>query len=116
NRLYGLGSTDMKGFFAVVHEAVKAFHDSEFKQPLIILATADEESSMDGARALVELGRPRARYAVVGEPTGLTPVHMHKGVMMETLRVQGQSGHSSNPALGKNALEAMHEVISELLV
>jgi len=34
---------------------------------------------------------------------------------METIRIQGQSGHSSNPALGKNALEAMHEVITVLL-
>jgi acetylornithine deacetylase len=34
---------------------------------------------------------------------------------MERLHVQGQSGHSSNPALGKNALEAMHEMISSLL-
>src|SRR5690606_21914200 len=115
NRLYGLGSTDMKGFFAVIHEAVQEFIDTTLKHPLIILATADEESSMNGARSLVELGRPKARAAIIGEPTSLQPVFMHKGVMMETIRVQGQSGHSSNPALGKNALEAMHEIIGELL-
>jgi acetylornithine deacetylase len=114
-RLYGLGSTDMKGFFAVVHEALKPLVEAEFRSPLIIVATADEESSMDGARALVRQGRPHARYAVIGEPTGLRPVNRHKGVMMERLRVQGQSGHSSNPALGRNALEAMHEMISALL-
>ncbi|MEX0827552.1 MAG: acetylornithine deacetylase [Haliea sp.] len=114
-RLYGLGSTDMKGFFAVIHEAVQDFLDADFKQPLIILATADEESSMEGARSLVSLGRPRARYAVIGEPTGLKPVNMNKGVMMEAIRIQGKSGHSSNPALGNNALEAMHEVIAALL-
>ncbi|MGV3590830.1 MAG: acetylornithine deacetylase [Gammaproteobacteria bacterium] len=114
-RLYGLGSTDMKGFFAVAHEALKAFTDAPFRQPLIVVATADEESSMDGARALVQLGRPQARYALVGEPTGLRPVNRHKGVMMERLHVQGRSGHSSNPALGRNALEAMHAMIAELL-
>lgn len=115
SRLYGLGSTDMKGFFAVLHAALQIFKDATFKRPLIILATADEESSMDGARALVRQGRPRGRYALIGEPTGLRPVNRHKGVMMERIRVQGQSGHSSNPALGKNALEAMHEMIGELL-
>ncbi len=115
-RLYGLGSTDMKGFFAVAHEAISTLAAEHFKQPLIIVATADEESSMDGARALAKLGRPKARYAVIGEPTGLKPVTRHKGVMMERLHVQGQSGHSSNPALGKNALEAMHDMIAELLV
>ena len=117
DRLYGLGSSDMKGFFAVIYAALEPLlkQDLKFKQPLIILATADEESSMNGARALAKLGKPKARYAVIGEPTGLIPVNMHKSIMMETIRIQGQSGHSSNPALGKNALEAMHEVITVLL-
>ncbi len=117
NRLYGLGSSDMKGFFAVIYAALEPMlkQDLNFKQPLIILATADEESSMNGARALAKLGKPKARYAVIGEPTGLRPINMHKSIMMETIRIQGQSGHSSNPALGKNALEAMHEVITALL-
>lgn len=117
NRFYGLGSTDMKGFFAVVYAALEPLlkQSSDFRQPLIILATADEESSMDGARALARMGRPKARYAVIGEPTSLQPINMHKSVMMETIRIQGKSGHSSNPALGNNALEAMHEVIAELL-
>lgn len=118
DRLYGLGSSDMKGFFAVVYAALEPLlkQDISFKQPLIILATADEESSMNGARALAKLGKPKARYAVIGEPTGLKPINMHKSIMMETIRIQGQSGHSSNPALGKNALEAMHEVITALLL
>lgn len=116
NRLYGLGSADMKGFFAVIHEALRQqpLQAAELQQPLILLATADEESSMDGARQLAELGRPKARAAVIGEPTSLVPVHMHKGIMMETIRIQGRSGHSSNAALGRNALDAMHEIISEL--
>lgn len=40
---------------------------------------------------------------------------MHKGMMMEAVTVTGQSGHSSNPALGVNALEGMHRVIGDLL-
>ena len=115
NRFYGLGSTDMKGFFPIAIEAAKSFRDKPLQQPLIILATADEETSMAGARALVKAGRPKARYAVVGEPTGLKPIRMHKGAMMEAVRITGQTGHSSNPALGANALEAMHTVIGELL-
>lgn len=114
-KLYGLGATDMKGFFPVVLAAVKSLLDQDFKQPLIILATADEETSMSGARALAELGRPKARCAVVGEPTGLKPIRMHKGIMMEAIRVQGLAGHSSNPALGNNAMETMHQVMSNLM-
>ena len=115
NRLYGLGATDMKGFFAVVHDAVQPFSNADLKQPLIILATADEESSMKGARTLAAQGKPKARAAVIGEPTNLHPINMHKGIMMEGVHIQGQSGHSSNPALGRNALEAMHEVIGALM-
>lgn len=61
NRFYGLGATDMKGFFPIALEAAKSFAGKALKQPLIILATADEETSMAGARALVKAGaRKRA--------------------------------------------------------
>ena len=114
NRWVGLGSCDMKGFFALVIEAVRPLLDQPFKQPLLILVTCDEETSMAGARALVEAGRPLGRAAVIGEPTGLKPIRMHKGVMMERIDILGRSGHSSDPDLGHSALEAMHDAISEL--
>lgn len=114
-RLYGLGSTDMKGFFPVALAAAAPFLQQRLRQPLILLATADEESSMNGARALAAAGKPRARAAIIGEPTSLVPVRMHKGIMMEAVRVTGQAGHSSNPALGNSALEGMHTVMGDLL-
>ena len=116
NRLYGLGTCDMKGFFALVIEAARGFRAKDLQQPLVVLATADEESSMAGAMALVELGRPKERYAVIGEPTGMRPVYQHKSILMESIEVVGQAGHSSNPALGSSALEAMQEVIQRLLL
>jgi acetylornithine deacetylase len=114
-RLYGLGSTDMKGFFPLAIAAASAFRDTPLKHPLIVLATADEESSMNGARALVEAGRPKARAAIIGEPTSLVPVRMHKGIMMEAVQITGRAGHSSNPALGNSALEGMHTVMGDLM-
>lgn len=114
-RFYGLGATDMKGFFPVALAAIQQFQTTNFQQPLIVLATADEESSMSGARHLAALGKPKARYAVIGEPTGLKPIRLHKGIMMEAVRIKGQAGHSSNPKLGINALEAMHLAIGELI-
>ncbi|RDE18737.1 acetylornithine deacetylase [Motiliproteus coralliicola] len=114
-RFYGLGSCDMKGFFALAIEAARQFVGQPLQQPLIILATADEETSMSGARALALAGKPKARRAVIGEPTGLKPVYLHKGMMMERVRLTGRAGHSSNPALGNNAMEAMHRLIAELL-
>ena len=114
-RLYGLGSTDMKGFFPLAIAAASAFRDTPLKHPLLVLATADEESSMNGARALVEAGRPNARAAIIGEPTSLVPVRMHKGIMMEAVQITGRAGHSSNPALGNSALEGMHTVMGDLM-
>lgn len=114
-RFYGLGSCDMKGFFPIAIEAAAAFADQTLRAPLIILATADEESSMAGAEALVELGRPQARYALIGEPTGMVPIRQHKSIMMESIAITGQAGHSSNPELGNNALEAMQDIMTRLL-
>ena len=115
NRFYGLGSCDMKGFFPLVLAAVAAVDKNTLKAPIFILATCDEETSMSGARALASLGLPKARAAIIGEPTGLRPINMHKGIMMESVKITGKAGHSSNPNLGNNAMEAMHSVISELL-
>lgn len=115
NKLFGLGATDMKGFFPIAIEAAKAFLDKPLKEPLIILATADEESSMDGARELAAQGAPKARFAVIGEPTDLKPIRMHKGMMMNAITVEGRAGHSSDPSLGNNAMEAMHIVMADLL-
>jgi len=116
NRLYGLGTADMKTFFALVLTAIAQLSPPlSLRQPLIILATADEESTMSGARALVTAKQFQARYAVIGEPTGLRPVRMHKGIFMEAIHLWGQSGHSSDPTLGNSALEGMYSVIGELL-
>lgn len=114
-RWYGLGVCDMKGFLALAVEAAAAVAAQSLAQPLIVLATADEESTMAGAKALVEAGRPKARYAVIGEPTGLKPVRLHKGILMERIRVHGQAAHSSRPDLGANAIEGLHGVLSSLL-
>ncbi|MDG4551788.1 MAG: acetylornithine deacetylase [Candidatus Contendobacter sp.] len=114
-RIYGLGAADMKSFLALAIAAAMEFRAADLRQPLVILATADEESSMAGARALAAVGRPLGRHALIGEPTGLKPVRLHKGILMEAIRLEGKSGHSSNPALGVNALEGMHRVIGELL-
>lgn len=114
NRFYGLGTCDMKGFFALVLQAVAHYQASDFRQPLMVLATADEESSMSGARALADMSKPKGRYAVVGEPTSLRPIRMHKGIIMESVRLVGKAGHSSNPDLGINSIDAMYDVLGEL--
>ena len=114
-RLYGLGCTDMKAFFAIAIAAVQDLSVKDLTHPLTLVATCDEESSMAGAKALLASGRALGRYAVIGEPTELRPIHMHKGILTESIVIDGQSGHSSDPSLGANALEAMHQALSIVL-
>jgi acetylornithine deacetylase len=114
-RWYGLGVSDMKCFFAIVLDVLKEIDPGSLKQPLYVLATCDEESNMSGAKALVDAGRTLGRHALIGEPTGLRPVNMHKGVLFELIRLTGRAGHSSDPGMGINALEGMNTVINRLI-
>ena len=116
DRLYGLGTADMKSFLAIAIEVAKEFVHQDLKQRLTIVATADEECTMQGARTLVDLSKKLGRYCIIGEPTSLTPVNQHKGIFMESIQLYGQAGHSSNPDLGKNALDGMRAVLNELNV
>ena len=59
NRLYGLGTIDMKGLFAFIVEALKEIDLKTLDKPLRILATADEETTMAGARAIANQLRAR---------------------------------------------------------
>jgi acetylornithine deacetylase len=113
-RVYGLGTADMKSFLAVALHAAAAFSANRLRHPLTIIGTADEESTMSGARALAHRNGTLGRYVVIGEPTDMRPVNLHKGILMEAIRIKGSSGHSSNPALGRSALEGMLEVAAAL--
>lgn len=115
NKLYGLGTADMKGFFAFILDALRDVDIATLKKPLYILATADEETSMAGARYFAESTALRPDCAIIGEPTSLQPVRAHKGHLSHAIRVLGQSGHSSDPARGVNAIELMHDAIGHII-
>lgn len=119
NRFYGLGTCDMKSFFVFIVEALKELKESgeinKLKKPLYVLATADEETTMAGARYFAEQQLLKADVAIIGEPTGLAPVFKHKGHMSHRINIKGKSGHSSNPAHGINAIEIMMDVLNRLM-
>nr|WP_211185848.1 acetylornithine deacetylase [Brenneria salicis] len=116
NKLYGLGAADMKGFFAFILDTLRDIDATKLTRPLYILATADEETTMAGAKYFSQSTHIRPDCAIIGEPTSLQPVRAHKGHMSSAIRIQGQSGHSSDPSRGVNAIELMHEAIAHLLV
>lgn len=115
NRWYGLGTCDMKGFFALVLGALQELPLNQLKHPLYILATADEETTMNGVKAFTSDTNITPDYAIIGEPTSLKPIYMHKGHLTQGIRIIGRSGHSSDPDKGVNAIEIMQKVIEQLL-
>lgn len=115
NKLYGLGTADMKGFFAFILDAVRDINTAKLTKPLYILATADEETTMAGARYFAASTIIHPDFAIIGEPTSLQPVHAHKGHIANVIRIIGQSGHSSDPERGVNAIDLMHGSICQLI-
>jgi acetylornithine deacetylase len=114
DRIYGLGSCDMKSFLALALEASSRIDFDKLARPLTIVATADEETTMKGAKLIADNGRKLGQYCVIGEPTGLKPIRQHKGNLTMSVEYLGQSGHASDPGLGNNALDGMHQFMTAL--
>jgi acetylornithine deacetylase len=113
-RLAGRGTTDMKGFLACVLAMVPEFLATPIERPVHIAFSYDEEIGCRGAPHLIErLPSLCARPAgcIVGEPSGMRPVLSHKGKAALELVIEGRAGHSSNPALGENALYPAAELL-----
>ncbi|WP_392553595.1 acetylornithine deacetylase [Orbus wheelerorum] len=115
NKWYGLGTADMKGFFAFILDALRDIDLKTLNKPLHILATADEEITMAGAAYFAQNTQLQPDCTIIGEPTSLIPIRAHKGFTANVIRVIGKSGHSSDPEKGINAIEVMHLVIGKLL-
>ncbi len=107
-RMYGRGSSDMKGFCACVLAAVPRMVAASLATPLHIVFSYDEEVGCIGVRgAIREIAdwpvRPRA--CIVGEPTMMQVVLGHKTKRSIRVTVRGKSGHSSLAPDFVNAVE-----------
>ena len=116
-RLYGRGSTDMKGGVAAF--VVAALELAQFVRSgpgLVLVITAGEEVGCMGSRHLEPqrslLGKAGA--IVVGEPTANYPVIGHKGSIKFHGHVQGVTAHGSMPHLGVNAIYKAAHAITRL--
>jgi len=120
-RLHGRGSADMKGFLALATRAALRLEPRELTAPLVLVFTCDEELGTVGAQYLhdhwsevePEVG-PLPRAALIGEPTRLDVVRMHKGHLKFRVTTHGKSAHSGYPHLGRNAIETAGRVIGAL--
>ncbi len=115
---YGRGSADMKGFVALALNLLVSSPDEGLTAPLALLLTSDEELGSLGAQAFRsaiddEVG-PLPGQALIGEPTGLRVVRMHKGHLKLEIVARGRPAHSGYPHLGVNAIERMTPVLQAL--
>lgn len=116
SRFYGMGVCDMKGFLAIAMTAAMRIRPNDLRYPFALVFTSDEEVGCVGARRLVEAKGKIADMFVIGEPTELHPVNLHKGYVFMRAILQGVRGHSSEPAKGRNVIErALPTLIQRLM-
>lgn len=115
-RLYGRGSSDMKGGVAAVVCACVSRSERLRDGPGVVLViTAGEETGCDGAMALARDGRlGGAAVMVVAEPTANAPFVGHKGALWLKARTTGITAHGSMPEHGDNAVYKAARAISRL--
>jgi acetylornithine deacetylase len=113
----GRGACDMKGFIAVAANLATEVEPAALRRPLALLFTCDEELGTLGSQHWVRAvgdAWPLPRATVIGEPTSLRAVRMHKGHLKLRVAVLGRPAHSSQPRLGHNAIEGAARAIAAL--
>lgn len=114
-RLYGRGTTDMKGFAACAIVAMLEAARRPLKVPLHLALSYDEEVGCMGVRSLIEMleGAPvRPRFCIVGEPTGMQVATGHKGKVALRATCTGREGHSALAPLALNALHLAADFVN----
>ncbi len=111
--MYGRGAADMKAGCVACLAAARRLLDRG--QPVSLLFTTDEETTMKASIALAALPIVReAASVVVTEPTGLKVIASEKGVLWYHATIHGRSAHGSMPQLGDSAVHRMARVLPHL--
>lgn len=101
----GLGSADMKPFFASIASQLGVIKTSS--KPVVISITTDEETDLLGIKTVIEELNNRnikPAFTIVGEPSGSKLSLENKGNAVFISKMQGKACHSSTPELGINAI------------
>lgn len=117
DRWVARGSADMKGFLALATGLFVEWAGRSLTAPLVAVFSTDEEIGAVGAQRLAAQWEDRAplpRACLVGEPTSLTPVRMHKGHLKIRIDVEGRSAHTGSPHLGDNAITRAMRIIEAI--
>ena len=116
NKLFGRGSTDMKGAIASMIIAMKFIMNNveKFNGKIIFTGVMAEETTGLGTQKIVE-ENIKADMAVVGEPSDEKIYRAHKGTMWFNLSTYGKLEHSSESnSESNNAIINMMKLIMEI--
>lgn len=116
-KLYGRGTTDMKGFIASALALAEAIDVNSLAAPLWLAISYDEEIGCVGVRPMLEeiAARDiRPDLIVVGEPTSMQIGLGHKGKIAFHVKATGVPRHSAEAPLALNALHIASDFISGL--
>ena len=108
NKIYGRGTSDMKGFIACTLAIAPLFASKKLKTPIHFSYTFDEETGCLGAPlVLKDLKKRNINFSacIIGEPTNMKTITAHKGYNEYITKFTGLSGHASNPENGVSAIE-----------
>jgi len=113
-RLYGRGSTDMKGALAaVIFGAAAAAKSGRLRRQVAVSATVLEETLECAALgAVVEQVRPE--QVVICEPSNLTIKLGQKGRAEILLTIEGIPAHAAFPGRGKNPIQLAAKALDAL--
>lgn len=117
DKLYGRGTTDMKGFLACMLAALPLYKEAQLKRPIYLIFSYDEEVGCTGVRPLIKkLGRdlPLPSLVLVGEPSNCHVVEAHKSIISYVTRIEGHETHSSLLHQGVSAIEIATKLMSHL--
>lgn len=113
-RLTGRGACDTKGGIAAALHAMECLRGvADLKTNIEFAGTIDEEVAYQGVLGYLQDTPPRDG-AIVIEPTSLSPVIAHTGVLRGRLSARGRAAHSSTPALGINAIDTIVDSLPTL--
>lgn len=114
-KLYGRGSTDMKGGTVALLMAIEAIKNSGIvlKGDVLFESVIEEESGGAGTLATVLRGY-RADGAIIPEPTNLKIFPKQQGSMWFRISVKGKAAHGGTRYEGINAIEKAMLVIDRL--
>jgi acetylornithine deacetylase/succinyl-diaminopimelate desuccinylase family protein len=104
-RLVGRGAADMKGGLAAAVAAMTALVSARapLRGRVTLAAVIDEEEHGRGVQAFLAR-RPKARCALVPEPTELETVTACRGNCYVEITVEGRAAHAGSAGRGRNAI------------